>query len=384
MGFTEDITRLSEQVRKRVNVVVGEEATKQSLILPFLSTLGYDIWDPAEVLPEYISDAAKKKSGQFEKVDYGICINGTMVMLVEAKARDQNPEPHDGQLRRYFTWVMSSKVGIVTNGVEYRFFTDLRHENVMDDDPFFSFNLFDYDSKDIENLKFFHRDNFDATAIGHRAEEMVYVKAMTKLVGELLRSPSESFMRFLINELGIEGRITNRVLDKFDPIIKKSIQSSLVEMMTRSISQQIAQPNEVEAVSELVDEEEHLEPVTVVTKIETTEEELKAFEKITAITTTSKIYNTEVKYKDVASYFGVHAGKPAWWFLRLYLSPKRKSFVTRLSIDEVKALSSEFEVQEVSTSLGDAASRVVISSVDDLDKLAPLILKCYETESAKH
>ena len=131
-------------------------------------------------------------------------------------------------------------MGIVTNGIQYRFFTDLRDKNVMDEEPFFSFNVLKYDSKDIENLKFFHRDNFDVAAIGSHAEEMVYVKSITKLIGDILRSPSEEFMRFLLSQLGIEGKINKKKLEKFEPIIKKSIQSSLVELMTRSLSQEIA------------------------------------------------------------------------------------------------------------------------------------------------
>jgi hypothetical protein len=387
MGFTEDIAKVSEQVRKRAEQVVGEESTKQALILPFLSALGYDIWDPTEVMPEYISDAAKKKAGQFEKVDYAIAINETIVMLVEAKARGQKPEAHDGQLSRYFTWTHSAKVSIITNGVEYRFFTDLRRENIMDDEPFFSFNVLEYDSKDLENLKFFHRDNFDAAAIGRHAEEMVYVKSITKLVGDILRSPSEEFMRFLLSQLGIEGKINKKKLEKFEPIIKKSIQSSLVELMTRSLSQEIAQPAEVDKAvkaDEIEDIEDEGEQASGASKVETTAEELEAFEKIKAITETSRIYHLEVKYKDVVSYFGVHVGNSTWWFLRLYLSPKKKSFITRLPIDEVKFLAPDFEVQELSAPLGGATSRVIISSVSDLDKLAPLILKCYETEAAKH
>jgi hypothetical protein len=387
MGFIEDIAKLSEQVRKKADNVVGEDATKLSLILPFFNALGYDIWDPAEVLPEYISDAAtKKSSGHFEKVDYAIGINGTIVMLVEAKARNQKPETHDGQLRKYFTWTISSKVGIVTNGVEYRFFTDLRIPNIMDDEPFFSFNVFEYDSKDIENLKFFHRDNFDIAAIGKHAEEMVYVKAMTKLVGNLLRSPSEPFIKFLVKELEVfQGHVNAKVISRFEPVVKKAIQSSLVDLMTRSINQEIAQLTEPIQLAESEDAgAEEAEQVSDEQQVETTAEELEAFEKIKAIVSTSCNYHLEVKYKDVLSYFGVHVGNSTWWFLRLYLTPKRKSFVTRLPVDEVKSLVPDFEVQELSAPQGGAVSRVVISSVNDLDKLTSLILKCYETENAKH
>jgi hypothetical protein len=387
MGFTEDIAKVSEQVRKNADHVVGEQATKMALIVPFFSALGYDVFDPTEVMPEYIADFATKGRGPLKKVDYAIAINGTIVMLVEAKARGEKAETHDGQIRYYFNGLVATKVGVVTNGIEYRFFTDLRVPNVMDEEPFFSFNVLKYDSKDIENLKFFHRDNFDVAAIGSHAEEMVYVKSITKLIGDILRSPSEEFMRFLLSQLGIEGKINKKKLEKFEPIIKKSIQSSLVELMTRSLSQEIAQPAEVDKAvqaDETEEIEEEGEQASEASKVETTAEELEAFEKIEAITATSKTHKLEVKYKDVVSYFGVHVGNSTWWFLRLYLSPKKKSFITRLPIDEVKSLAPDFEVQELSAPLGGATSRVIISSVNDLDKLAPLILKCYETEAAKH
>ncbi len=119
-------------------------------------------------------------------------------------------------------------------------------------------------------------------------------------------------------------------------------------------------------------------------KIVTTEEEEAAFEKVKAIAATSTAYKFEINHKDTISYFGVNLGKTTWWFLRFYLTPKKKSFITRLPLEEIQPLAAGFEVQEVSASLGGAASRVVISDISDLDKLAPLLLKCYETEAAKH
>lgn len=395
MGFTEDIAKLSEQVRKRVDQVTGEEATKMALIVPFLSALGYDIYDPTEVMPEYVADFAIKKAGQFEKVDYALAINGTIVMLVEAKARGQKAEAHDGQLSRYFNGLLKTKVAIVTNGIEYRFFTDLRDKNFMDKEPFFSFNVLQYEPKDIENLKFFHRDNFDAAAISRHAEEMVYVTGMTQLIGNILRSPSEEFVRFLVTELGkvslsyeIQGRITSKVLEKFEPIVKKSIQSSLLELMTRSLSQEMAQAVESSNASkqaeiEEIAQEAQQEPEG--SNIVTTAEELEAFEKIKAIADNSTTYPVEVKYKDTVNYFAVNLlGKTNRWFLRLYLSEQKKSFVTRLFVDEAQSLAPDFQVLEVPSALGETGSKVIISSVGDLEKLAPLILRCYEKEAAKH
>jgi predicted type IV restriction endonuclease len=396
MVFSDDIAKVSEQVRKKVEVITGEEATKMGLIVPFFNALGYDVFDPTEMIPEFVADFATRKAGQLEKVDYAIAIDGIIVMIVEAKARDKKPDAHDGQLKRYFNGLLSTKVAIVTNGIEYRFFTDLHHDNVMDDEPFFSFNILNYDQKQVENLKFFHRDNFDSSVIKQHAEEMVYLKGMTQLVDNLLRLPSDEFIRFLVGQLStiapsyaVEGRVTNRVVEKFRPIVKKSIQSSLVELMTQSISREMGQAGEIPSVVqpievEEVQDEQEQEQEADSSKVITTDEELEAFERVKSIATRSKNCSLEVRYKDVVSYFGLNVGKSTWWFLRFYLSPKKKSFVTRLPVDEVRALAPGFEVQEMSASLGDATSRVLISSIHDLDQLSDLILKCYETEVARH
>lgn len=397
MGFAEDIAKVAERVRKNADLVVGEQATKQQLILPFLNALGYDIWDPAEVIPESISDVAtKKKAGQFEKVDYAIAINAIIVMLLEAKARNEKPEPHDGQLSRYFNAKLSAKVGIVTNGVEYRFFTDLRNENMMDAEPFFTFNLLDYQPKDLEILQLFHRDHFDTSAIKIKAEEMVFVKGMADLIGHLLKNPSDELIRFLIVELSnfdnryaIEGKLTSKKIEQFKPIAKKAIQTCLLELMTRSLTQEMQQnvpSTTIAAPSDTTnagDDNDTDDPDETDAKIVTTEEELAAFEKVKAIAATSSAYKFELKHKDTVSYFGINLGKSTWWFLRFYLTPKKKSFITRIPIEEIRFLASGFDVEEVSASLGGAASRVVISDIGDLDKLAPLLLKCYETEAAR-
>ncbi|MGQ9870160.1 hypothetical protein [Leptodesmis sp.] len=323
MAFTDDIAKVAEQVRKRAEEVSGEEATKMGLIVPFLSTLGYDVFDPTEVIPEYIADFAVKKSGQMEKVDYAISISNVIVMLVEAKARNQKPEAHDGQLKRYFNGLHSAKVAIVTNGIEYLFFTGLRHENMMDDEPFFIFNILNYDQKKVEALKFFHRDNFDALAIKRHAEEMVYLTGMTQLMDGLLRSPSDEFIHFLISQLSnlgsryaIESKVTSKVVQKFRPIVKKSIQGSLVDLMTQSISKEMGQSNEISSPTQLIEEVEEIhnevEQDSEDIKIETTAEELEAFEKVKAIAAKSKAYNLEIKYKDVVSYFGLNVEKVTW------------------------------------------------------------------------
>jgi hypothetical protein len=384
MSFTEDMAKLSEQIRRRYEQVVGEEATKMALIIPFFSALGYDVYDPREVIPDYTADFALKKAGQSEKVDYAIAINDDIVILVEAKACRQKFDVTEGQLKRYFSGLKKTNIAVVTNGIEYRFFTDLLEANVMDKEPFFIFNILEHNQEDVEHLKLFIRDNFDATAIYRQAEEMVYVQGITQLLSNLFVNPSDKFVRFLLAELSTVSpsykfsRITSKVIEKFKRITKKSIQGSLTELMNSSITPVVEEVIDTSNIFQTLDLEQEIQ------QDQTREEAIAVFEKIKAITQTSENYKLEVQYKDTNSYLGIHLGKTKWWFLRLNISSQKKSFVTKLDINEVQSLAPDFEVQDLSGLSGDVSSKVIISSIDDLDKLAPLILKCYEVEAAKH
>jgi hypothetical protein len=312
-------------------------------------------------------------------------------MIVEAKARDKETTAHERQLKKYFNALLSAKIGVVTNGVEYRFFTDLNNENIMDDEAFFVFDILDYTENQVENLKLFHRDNFDSSAIKNQAEELVYLQGMVQLIENLLRSPSEEFIRFLIKQLGtispgfaVNKVITSNVVKRFQPIVRKALRTNLLSFVAQSFDKEMGEEDPTlgeDADVVLEDIELSEDPDS---KIQTTDEELKAFEKIKAIVSKSTSYSLEIKHKDVLSYFGLNVGKTTWWFLRLYLTNKKKSLITRLPLDQVKSLVPGFDVEDASSSIGDTASRVTIHSIDDLDKISSLILLCYETESAKH
>ncbi|MCC5605992.1 type I restriction enzyme HsdR N-terminal domain-containing protein [Nostoc sp. CHAB 5834] len=392
MGFAEDLAKLSEKVSSRLAIVTGEENTKAAFISPFLSILGYDLTDPTEVKHEYFADfATPTRVKQPKKVDYAIAINNNIVILIEAKCCKQKPEAHDGQLRSYFNAILTAQISVVTNGVEYRFFTDLENLHVMDKETFFTFNILDYTPKDIENLKLFHRDNFDAASIKSDAEEMLYSQGISELIDGLLVSPSDKFVHFLIKELGtvapkfeFRGSVVNaRVINRFSPIVKRSIQTSLLSLITRSVNQEMTHPADYQPLTVPEQAEADLDPDEK-TDVVTTEEELAAFKKIQAITKTSPQFKLELQYKDTVSYFGINLGKINWWFLRLYLSSSKKCFIARINADDARALAPGFVIQEVPGVNSEAVSKVKIDSVDDFDKLKPLILRCYELELAKH
>lgn len=388
MGLLDDLRRLTEQIHKRKAHIRGEEATKNALILPFLGVLGYDVFDPTEVQPEHTSELGKRRGGPAEKVDYAIQLGGIPVMFVECKAVDVEPNQHSGQLARYFNATPSVKVAVVTNGIRYLFFTDLEEQNIMGDKPFFEFDVLNFSERDAETLESFTKSKFDPNTVRNRAEDIIYTGKVTAYVNELLRNPSEAFTRFLLGEIEITtGKLTAKRVEKFVPIVRKAIQSTLLDMATRSIKLETndapASAVGVAAAAAAAPPPAPSGPVIVAQDpsrgIVTTQEELDAFEIIRRICGDSAFAEKYPPgYKDAASYFGVNIGRPKRWFSRLFFDGKRKSIVTKVLLERTVMLAPGMEADAPPEGLG--KSRVYLNGIKDLERLRPLILLAYEDE----
>ena len=122
MDFIDKVKQLSTRISTMKDNISTEEATKTSMIMPFFQLLGYDVFNPLEFVPEYTADFGIKKG---EKVDYAIMDeNNQPVILVEAKWCGEPLDKHASQLFRYFS-TTPAKFGVLTNGIIYRFYTDL-------------------------------------------------------------------------------------------------------------------------------------------------------------------------------------------------------------------------------------------------------------------
>lgn len=207
LKFKEDLKYLSKRVSTLKDNIGTEEATKTSLIMPFFQLLGYDVFNPVEFVPEFTADVGIKKG---EKVDYAIVLEGSPVMLVEAKSINEQLTKHDSQLFRYFG-TTTSKFGILTNGEEYKFFTDLDEPNKMDATPFLTINLSKIKDNQIPEIAKFHKDNFDISKITSSASELKYLNSLKTFLNEQLENPTEEFVKYFVGEI-FEGLKTKRPL----------------------------------------------------------------------------------------------------------------------------------------------------------------------------
>ncbi len=191
-----------------------EEATKNALIMPFLVLLGYDVFNPNEVVPEYVCDVAGKKG---EKIDYVILHDNEPAILIEAKrAGLKLQKQQQGQLYRYFS-TNRCRLAILTNGNTYNFYSDINSPNIMDDEPFLSFDILDDDEElFLSSLEQFHKNNFNIKEILSKAIFLKYAKVVEQTIKQDLISPSDEIVKYFLSrpEIKTGNRITTQIIEK--------------------------------------------------------------------------------------------------------------------------------------------------------------------------
>lgn len=210
------LNKLSDRVRNHAETISTEEAAKTSVVLPFLQTLGYDVFDPAEVIPEFTADAVGKKG---EKVDYAIRIGGSIRILVECKGlATRLDKKHLSQLFRYFT-VTDAKFGILTNGQSFEFYSDLEEPNKLDSKTLFTFDLLDISSASVGELRKFAKHAFDIEKILANAERLKYVSSIKKYLQGQFEEPSADMVKLVAANV-YDGRLTQVVRDNLGSAVK--------------------------------------------------------------------------------------------------------------------------------------------------------------------
>lgn len=373
MSFSEEIKKFALLAEERKAHIDNEELTKQTVIIPFLQLLGYDVFNPLEVKSEFIADFGKKKG---EKVDYAVFKNNHPIMFIEAKMIDEKLKNHDAQLSRYFNSTPEVRLGIITNGIEYKFFTDLNENNIMDNVPFYEFSLEYLKESDIEILQKFRKDFFEVENMIEFAEELVYMSNLQKNLKELFRNPSDDFVRFLIKDFS-DTRITVNVIERFRPIVKKAISMTLLDIVSQGILQSDNASTEDTKTEVESDAIANVENDDKKRKIETTEEELWMYEYIKNVLQNAGKDISNINYKDTTGYFGIFVINVNHWFIRISLNYSIKYVVTRLSIERVKnIIPQEFTVENAPKGIG--VSRVIVNSPQDIKQFNELIITCFE------
>lgn len=201
---------LAQKSREYNSYMKTEEATKTVLVLPFIQALGWDIFNPKELIPEMVID---KRKG--DKIDYTIMLNDKPAILIECKQCGANLSLYYGQIRNYF-YMSEARLGILTNGIIYQFYTDLDRDNVMDDKPFFEFNLLNMSNSDVEYLTHFQKTKF---SIDHFAE-LKTINTIKQVAQREFNNPSREFVQLLCRSV---STFTVKEAAKYSAFVKIAI-----------------------------------------------------------------------------------------------------------------------------------------------------------------
>lgn len=297
MDFKDEVKQLGLRAEKMILQIQTEEATKNALIMPFIKLLGYDVFDPFEVNPEYVADLGIKKG---EKVDYAIMKDGEPIIIIECKHHLEKLDPHNSQLFRYFH-VCKAKFGLLSNGLNYRFYTDLNDANKMDEKPFFEFNISDIKDAQIEELKKFHKSYFDIENISNTASDLKYTNELKAIITSELKDPTIVFVKHFASQV-YQGKLTEKILAQFTELVKRSSNQVLNDAITNRLKTALGKEEENSNQTEVKITNDPV--MAVETGVFTSENELEGFHIVKAILRKS-IEVKRIVARDVQSYFGI-------------------------------------------------------------------------------
>ena len=321
--FVEQLKHLATRIDSLKDSINTEEATKTAIVMPFFQILGYDIFNPLEFSPEFTADVGIKKG---EKVDYAILNNGHPVILIECKSISEKLTKHDSQLFRYFG-TTSAKFGILTNGIEYKLFTDLEEPNKMDATPFFTFNISELRDNHIQEVAKFRKESFDLENISSTASDLKYLNALKEYLSIQFDTPDEEFVKFLVNQI-YDGLKTKNTLEKFHPIISKGLKQLINEKVNDKLNAALKSTGDNKVRVTLPDPIDEAPSTVLDSKPEndgivTTPEELETYS-IVKVILRAAIAPERLYYRDNKSYFNIIVDNNIRkWIVRVYFEKNR-------------------------------------------------------------
>lgn len=353
MDFDETIAALAKKVHNQREAIQTEEATKNAFVMPFISTvLGYDVFNPLEVVPEFTADVGVKRG---EKVDYAIMRDGEVQMLVECK---KSAEPlsikHASQLFRYFA-VTNARIAVLTNGQVYEFYTDLDAPNKMDDKPFLVLDLLDIDPMLLPEIRKLTKDVFDLDSIISAAEELKYIGQLKRAIGYQFRTPEDEWVRFFTQRV-YDKPVTQKVREQFRPLVSKAAGQFLSDQVNERLKAALGNDVYTAPLTESASSSVEVTSDEVVssdldrdTEIVTTPEELEAYQIIKAIAC-SEVKPSRVAQRDAKSYFAVlldaNNRKP---IARLHFNGKKQKFIGLFDEDKTETRHAIGEMEDLYT-----------------------------------
>ncbi len=364
--FAERLLAHANHVQNVAGHCDTEETTKQAMILPLLDILGYSPYDPTKVRAEYKADLPGVKKD--ERVDYALFSDGQPVMYIEAKASTANLGRHASQLMRYFNATPGVCVAALTNGKEWKFFTDLHHENLMDEEPFFLVDFTDLQDAQVRELARFRYGSIQAEALRSFAEDLTYTARFRDVVRSCLKDMDPDFVRFVVSKAAPNTRLTQRAMETFTPLVQRAVAEAFGDVVRGSLTTTAAPVAPVQAQTPPTanESEEIVDPTNP--RIVTTKDELRLLE-VAMRLLGSRIAEGELVAKDTESYYTLlFQGKTNRWLLRYNVNRRQPTVQFIMPINETHRLEIARSGLEIA-----AGDTLVLDSPEDLMRVPGLL-----------
>lgn len=363
MSINDRVYELATKVHQHKAAIETEEATKNAFVMPFIGTvLGYDVFNPSEVIPEFTADVGVKKG---EKIDYALVHGGQVQILVEAK---KVTEPlkieHSSQLFRYFS-VTNARVAILTNGESYEFYTDLDAPNKMDEKPFLVLDLAAIDATLLPEVAKLTKESFDLDSVLNAAGELKYIGQIKRALATEFRNPSSEWIKFFASRV-YEKNVTSKVREQFETLVPKAATQFLTEQVNERLKTALGDgadtvtttraPQRTTTVTVSDDTVSgDTEDAKSTKLVLTTDEEIEGFQIVRAIIC-SEVAVDRVAARDTQTYFGI------------LLDDNNRKPVARLWFNRAQKYLGVFDENKTETRLPINSARDLYSHADTLRK----------------
>ncbi len=240
----ETVRGLTLRAKQYAGRNLNEAQTKTAIVQPFIEALGYDVSNPFEVIAEYTADQGIKRG---EKIDYAVMYNDIPAMLIECKPLGAAlDEGKCSQLRRYFQAVPEAKIGILTNGTQYLFFSDRNRENIMDDKPFMEIDLLTFNEQLLPEIQRLSKASFDISGILRSADTLQYFRELMLAFSKEIEEPSDDFVRFFAHKI-YQSRVTSKAIEFLEPIFRQVVSGYMDERLNQRLEASKKTPEALKA-----------------------------------------------------------------------------------------------------------------------------------------
>lgn len=313
MDFVDEVRSLAAKTSGLLNHIKTEAATRTALVEPFIRALGYDTSDPTEVVPEFGADLDVPGVPKNKKIDYGILKEGKPIILIECKCHTDKLIDGYKQLFHYGV-ATDTRIGVLTNGVIYRFYADLDKPGKLDEAPFLELDMLNLQEPLVEELKKLTKPALSVSEMLTAASELKYVGGILKILSEQTdeNKIDENFAKYFFQQLCPDRAFAGSVKPQWRAFTHRALNQFVTEEIKRRLgvsngggSPRIPSTTDPDG-TERIEDGDKTPPVepSIEKQIITTPEEMEGFYIVKSILR-GVVEPSRIGHKDVQNYFSV-------------------------------------------------------------------------------